>query len=254
MLLSDIFITTKDRPELLKKSLDSFTECTDRNKCRITIIRDGDYDCNKKIIEQFGADFVLTNVKNRGLGPSINMALSHIDALKRWDVNPPILTTYVQDDVQYSKGWLETLSQNFMQLEASLKLGFASGVECLEHLTRKDLGNGLVLKDSIRGTNMMAKHDYWMSMWPISRIDPDTGRERGRPHDGLGSGVDWWFIRSHQNSVCRTGKTCLVMPGLLKHLGYRNSTWYAKALPESQDDKKEIEVILRRKNIEDLRS
>jgi hypothetical protein len=165
------------------------------------------------------------------------MALAHIDALKKWDVSSPPLTVYVQDDVQYSRGWLEKLSQKFLQLERPLNLGFASGVECIEHPAKKDLGNGMILKDWIRATCMMARHEYWMSMWPIPRIDPETGRERGRPHDGMGSSVDWWFIRNHPNSVCRTGRTNLVMPGLLVHIGYRESTWLKRDLPESESDK-----------------
>jgi len=84
---------------------------------------------------------------------------------------------------------------------------------------------------------MLARHDYWMSMWPISRIDPETGRERGKPNDGMGSSVDWWFIRNHPKSVCRSGRTNLVIPGLLQHVGYRESTWLKRELPESEIDK-----------------
>jgi len=152
-------------------------------------------------------------------------------------VDAPPLTVYVQDDVLYSNGWLEKLSSKYLQLLHPLKLGFASGIECVEHPAKKDLGNGMVLKDWIRATCMMATHSYWMSMWPIPKIDPETGRERGRPHDGMGSSVDWWFIRNHSNSVCKTGRTNLVMPGLLQHIGYKDSTWLKRELPESDSDK-----------------
>jgi len=186
-------------------------------------------------------DYVLTNSRNEGLGPSINMALAHIDTLKRWEGTKLFgLTTYVQDDVLFSNDWLMKLSSKFLQLSGPLKLGFASGVECVEHPLRRVLGNGMILKDWIRATNMMSFHDYWMSMWPIDRIDPETGRERGKPNDGLGSGVDWWMIRNHVNSVCRTGRTNLVMPGLLQHAGFADSTWLKRELPESLDDKKKI--------------
>lgn len=244
-MLIDVFMTTKDRPHLLRRSLESFRGCTPEGSYRLTIVNDGDFmdvadtiNSHKSIV-----DHVLTNIENRGLGPSINMALSHISALKNWEPDPSPLTVYVQDDVLFSPGWLEKLSQKFLQLEKPLKLGFASGIECIEHPVKKDLGNGLILKDWIRATCMMARHDYWMSMWPIPRIDPETGRERGRPHDGLGSSVDWWFIRNHENSVCRSGRTNLVIPGLLKHIGYKESTWLKRELPESESDKKEMGTV-----------
>ena len=168
------------------------------------------------------------------------MALAHIDSLKRWDGDSDSLTVYVQDDVLYSDGWLSRLAGPYCKFYGTLGLGFASGVECVEHPVRRALGAGIVLKDWIRATCMMAMHSYWMSMWPISRIDPETGRERGRPNDGLGSSVDWWFIRNHPNSVCKTGRTNLVIPGLLKHAGYDRSTWLSRELPESQADMEAI--------------
>lgn len=99
----------------------------------------------------------------------------------------------------------------------------------------------MVTKDWIRATCMLARHDYWMSMWPISRIDPETGRERGKPDNGMGSSVDWWFIRNHPNSVTKTGRTNLVIPGLLQHTGYKDSTWLKRELPESESDKRIID-------------
>lgn len=189
----------------------------------------------------FFYDHLLKSHDQRGLGPSINQALAHIDSLKRWDgADAPLLTVYVQDDIIYSKDWLQTMSSKYLQLQKPLKLGFASGIECVEHPKKSDLGQGMILKDWIRAANMMATHDYWMSMYPISRIDPETGRERGRPNNGMGSGVDWWFVRNHPNSVCRTGRTNLVFPGLLQHAGYAQSTWLARELPESEVDKMKI--------------
>lgn len=241
-MLIDIFITTKKRQKLLERSLASFESCTDRKSYRLTLVRDGYDEDTSNVIKMFHniIDYDLCNMKNAGLGPSINMALSHIDSLKRWDIDKSILTAYLQDDVLYSPGWLEKISTKLIQLGPSLKLGFASGIECIEHPIKCNLGNGMILKDWIRATCMIARHDYWMSMWPISRIDPETGRERGRPHEGMGSSVDWWFVRNHENSVCRTGRTNLVFPGLLQHIGYKESTWLDRELPESSYDKERM--------------
>lgn len=78
-------------------------------------------------------------------------------------------------------------------------------------------------------------------MYPIPRLDPETGRVRANPHLGIGSGVDWHFVRNHENSICRTGRTCLVIPGLLQHAGYKESTWLQRELPESEEDKRTID-------------
>jgi hypothetical protein len=190
-------------------------------------------------------DHRIVHTENLGLGPSINEALVHIDALKRWDSSPSPLTVYVQDDVLFNQYWLEVLSERFFQLERPLNLGFASGHQAVEHendtrAEKKDLGNirgyPQYTNKYIRATCMMARHDYWMSMWPIPRIDPETGQERGKPHAGMGSGVDWHFVRVHPKSVCRTGKTNLIIPGLVRHAGYKDSTWLKRELPESAND------------------
>ena len=90
---------------------------------------------------------------------------------------------------------------------------------------------------------MVARREYWQSLMPIPRFDPETGRIRAKPNDGMGSGVDWHLIRNHENSVCKTGRTCLVMPGLLRHVGYDKSTWLNREMPESKLDKDIIKAF-----------
>ena len=149
-----------------------------------------------------------------------------------------------QDDLLYTKNWLPILTSRFRAYGMQYPLGFASGVECIEHPVKKDLGNGIVLKDWIRASQMLSTREYWMSLMPIPAFDPETGRLRAKPNDGMGSGVDWWLIRNHENSVCKTGRTCLVMPGLVQHAGYDQSTWLKRELPESQSDKEKVRNAL----------
>lgn len=227
--------------------MESLKSSTPASQYRLTIVRDGDYAVTDNVLKDYSdiVSYVLTSRENRGLGPSINMALAHINALKMYDVggsrqNP--LTCYVQDDVIFKNGWLEKLSSKFMQLAPILNLGFASGHGAVEHrddprAQTKILNDEMYTNKYIRATCMMSDQTYWMSMWPIPRIDPETGQERGRPHDGLGSGVDWHFVRVHNESVCRTGKTNLIIPGLVVHNGYKESTWLKRELPESDSDK-----------------
>jgi hypothetical protein len=253
MLLADVFITTKGRSEQFRLSLESFFKNTDPNTYRLTIVDDTGpaphYGIDALPVGHH-IDHVFIHKDNMGLGPSINQALAHIDALKKWDgVDASPFTVYLQDDILFSAHWLERLAKMFIILEKQHSLGFATGIECVEHPVKRDLGNGMLLKDWLRGTCLLGRHEYWMSMFPIPRVDPETGKERGRPHNGLGSGVDWHFMRVHQNSVCKTGRTNLVIPGLLQHMGFSSSTWLARNMPESAKD---IDII-EKHNVEELR-
>lgn len=260
--LVDIFVTTFRRPELLKLSLKSLNDSIDVTKTpfRLSLIVDGVLDGDKTLpvameFQKEGlVDHLVTHRENLGLGPSINQALGHIQSLNEWHRSRSEydriseFVCYCQDDLIYSHGWLESMMQWFAFFENIKKLGFASGVECVEHKVKEELGTfanqRIVTKDWIRAANMFARREYWMSMCPIPGMDPETGRLRAKPNDGMGSGVDWWFIRNHDNSVCKTGRTCLVLPGLIKHAGYKKSTWLSRELPESQTDKDSIQYEL----------
>lgn len=252
-LLADIFITTKDRPKLLRQTLQSLLQNTKPDLYRLTIIQDGLNREVTNVLDEFepAIDYILFNRNNEGLGPSINHALAHIGAVNQYyddavvpdkDKVAPFIC-YCQDDLLYTPGWLERLSKMFMLLENQHRLGFASGIECVEHKVKRDLGNGMLLKDWIRAAQMFGRREFWLSMWPIPRFDPETMRVRAKPNDGMGSGVDWHFIRNHEKSVCRSLKTCLVIPGLCQHMGYKESTWLKRELPESDNDKATIRGV-----------
>ena len=262
-LLADIFVTVKptvERRELTQRSLWSLIDNTDRTLFRLTVCFDGSADAwfesasnlSKFVNIRPGLfnhfDYTLNSTINEGLGPTINRAVSHIKSINDWYSHPthgypdrvaPFLVM-CQDDLQYSKNWLPRLTAMFTAFERSHNLGFASGIECVEHPVKQRISSDVVLKDWIRAAQMFGRREYWESLMPIPRFDPETGRVRARPNDGIGSGVDWWLIRNHENSICRTGRTCLVMPGLVQHAGYNKSTWLSRELPESDSDKEKI--------------
>lgn len=251
-LITDIFVTIKPgRDELTVRSLESLLKNTNRNEFRLTLCFDGDNDgCSADLhgIMHECADYTLMSNGNEGLGPTINSAVLHNKSVNDWYAHPthgdpskvaPLLTM-CQDDLIYSKDWLPVLASRFFAYEKGRKLGFASGVECVEHPVKEVLGKDLVTKDWIRASQMMARREYWESMMPIPRFDPETGRVRAKPNDGMGSGVDWWLIRNHENSVVKSGRTNLVVPGLVVHAGYDKSTWLDRELPESDSDKEKV--------------
>jgi hypothetical protein len=142
-----------------------------------------------------------------------------------------------QDDVLYSRDWLPTLASHALSDACGGRIGFVTGHEAVEHPRMGLLDGGpAFLTQSIRATMMMARIEYWMSMWPIPRFDVETGRVRGLPNDGIGSSVDWHFLRDHPGSVQRTGRCCVVVPGLIRHLGHDRSTWLDRSLPEGPAD------------------
>ncbi len=250
-MIADIFITTKGRYELFKKSLESFGKCTDPTQYRLTVIDDGGTHAPwlvPGVNQGASIDQLIWHRENMGLGPSINEALSAIETQRAWDLERrpqeaamfPFIV-YLQDDLLYSSGWLPKLAKMFMLYEKSHKIAFASGIECIEHKEGlQEIGNGLQVKKYIRAACMMARRQTWMDMHPIPAFDPETKQWRAKPNDGIGSGVDWHFMRNHVLSVERTGKQCLVMPGLLQHMGYKESTWLKRELPESDSDKDKI--------------
>jgi glycosyltransferase involved in cell wall biosynthesis len=234
----DLFITTHGRQEMFRKSLASLLESSDRNQYRLTIVVDGGLvqGTEKSCFDV--ADHVLWHKDSQGLGPSINQALIHISNLNTYfDNNKSNFICMCQDDVEYEKGWLDKLVKVYGLFSRTHKIGFVSGHNAPEHATTGQIKFGkdtLLLKPWIRATNMFTTAEYFLSMYPIPRMDPETGRERARPHGGMGSSVDWWFIRNHTNSVCKSGRINIVWPGLIKHIGDKSSTWLGRDLPEDK--------------------
>lgn len=248
----DILMTTCGRRPLFRKSLESFGKNTDRSLYRLTVICDDGDPSDDKLktgLQPSGAFIsnLIVHDEPRGLGPSLNEGLSLIQTMNVWDEGHPqktpnSLVCYLQDDLLYTSGWLPLLAQRFILLERSEHgVMFASGVECVEHQEDvKDIGAGMQLKRYIRAACMFSKRKTFIDMLPIPPIDPETDRIRARPNNGMGSGVDWHFMRNHWKSVERMGGKCLVMPGLIQHMGYDKSTWLNRELPESESDKEKI--------------
>lgn len=255
-LIADIFVTIRGgREDLTVRSLRSLRENTPHDQYRLTLCFDGTARHERHDLETaFNPAYSIASDLNEGLGPTINRAVAHIKTVNDWYSdpqagNPTLVAPYlcmVQDDVLYSKDWLGILASRFRAYGMQHHLGFASGIECIEHPVRQVLtpDGSIVLKDWVRATMMLSTREYWESMMPIPRFDPETGRVRAKPNDGMGSGVDWWLCRNHENSVCRTGRTNLVLPGLCQHAGYQSSTWLKREMPESDSDKERVGCVV----------
>ena len=232
----DLFITTYKREEVFRKSFESLLDNTRRDLFRLTVVCDGSTKIADDLMSHI--DYLLYTKENEGLAPSVNKALANIKVVNDYfDNNQSSFICYCQDDVVYESGWLEKLIKVYSLFGKKYNVGFVSGHNAPEHHKTGEIQFGkdtLLLKPWIRATNMFATREYFLSMFPIPRIDPETGKERGKPNNGLGSGVDWFLIRNHPDSVCRAGKINIVYPGLVKHFGYNKSTWLNRDLPEDE--------------------
>jgi hypothetical protein len=246
----DLFVTSKaGRPGLTSKSLESLVSSLDSVSYRLTLYLDGaDHELLRDGSPAHFADHLIVSRDNEGLGPAINRIMAHIKSTNNYYSHPQArdsarVSQFVcglQDDVVYEDRWLERLVKFFCLHEQRHNLGFATGHNCVEHETVAELPGGMMLKRWIRMTCVLGRREYWESMMPIPRFDPETGRVRAKPNDGVGSGVDWHIIRNHENSIDRTGRKCLVVPGLVKHIGYADSTWLKRELPESDEDRADM--------------
>lgn len=241
-----LFVTTRNRPQMLERCLSSVRENTSSVPHELTVLSDGDQTVVTERALQGIPDFFHVSKENFGLGPTVNTALS---ILRGRMESEDEFWCYLQDDTVVSPHWLWTLLGRFLANERTHNLYFASGHDAPEHdnfsddywgrrlrsegvSPRTEIGPNTFLKPYIRATNMLARARTWLSMYPIPPVDVETGRPRGRPHDGIGSGVDWHFLRAHENSPLRHGGTNLVIPGLVTHVGADKSTWFGGTLPE----------------------
>jgi hypothetical protein len=260
MLIADILITTvgcgRGRPKLLKKTLQSLFENTLVNKnCRVSIIQDGIDPDIDEVIQDYDLMFehVFKSTMNDGLAPSFNSSFAFLDSKNQYWNDPTVgdigkvsqMFCYVQDDVVFEKGWLEKQYRLFQTLKNQHNLAMVSGIESYEHPTVKDLGGGLLLKNWVRMTQFLTPWNVLREMLPIPYYDPETKKRRAKPNDGVGSSADWWLCRNHEKSLVKSGRNCLVIPGQLKHIGADHSSWLNRSLPESIEDRKKINEVMK---------
>ncbi len=243
-LIITSFVKNRERLDLLKKCLNSVYNNTNKDLFRLTLLVDFSYSGENYCVGSsfFDVDYLFFNKENIGLAPNLNRAIAHVNSLNSYFIDQQTkYICYLQDDTIVENGWLESLIKNYEVFSKIYNIGFASGHYAPEHkhTIKKIIKNDeIILMDWIRATNMFSSIDYWNSMMPIPIIDVETGNIRGKPSNGIGSSVDWFFIRNHKNSVCKSRKTNLVLPGLIKHAGFESSTWFKGSLIEENYETK----------------
>ena len=224
--LTDILITTYNRPFLLKQTLASLFIHTDPTKTpfRVYVSVDEDFDSESptvKVLRDFPVNQIVYGRTEAGLCDSLNRLIALTKRIKP----KPDFICYLQDDVWLNPRWLETQIRVLKDLSKA-PIGFVTGFDAPEH---PPLGCWYVTrtvwkKRITRATQLLAKTELWYELTPIPKLNPN-GSKRGRPHNGIGSRVDWWLMVDAPNSTWNRKLFVGVVPGLVEHLGEEMSTW-----------------------------
>jgi glycosyltransferase involved in cell wall biosynthesis len=239
----DILVTTFNRVEFLRKTVESLYEKNREIDFRLLVIDDCSTDGTPEYLlslrREKKADVYL-NGERRGLAFSLDMVWRCMEQFDFFLLEHPYLC-YLQDDIASEEDeWLLTVLKTYEDLKEKYPIGFFSGFHSPEHPVQNVVncnGRNVFLKKSNSGKNMIAEKTFWQSVGYIPRLNPD-GSERGMPGGGKGSHVDVYLegcysgskfnrFSAAPNCSYNQGKQILVVPGLLKHLGQDNqySTW-----------------------------
>ncbi len=239
----DVLITTYNRKEMLKETVESFIEKNSGLKYRLFIIDDYSGDGTQEYLRSLNSEslgFVVLSRQRLGVVYGFDMLWNMVDFFDGFYDEFPYMC-YLQDDMRSDeKNWVLTLIQYYETLKERCKIGFFSGYDAPEHPVESSFfmdGRMIVLKKSQGASNLIAEKSFWRSIGYIPKFNPD-GSRRGYPDTRKGSHIDLYLTgcmsgskfvakASAFNSSYNQGKKILVLPNLLKHLGEdrRNSTW-----------------------------
>lgn len=220
--MTHILITTYDRPALLRRSLESLFECT-QGEFQVLVSDDGSPGEETAQVLGDSSDKIAQTLLGRteaGLVDSFNRLFEASVAL-----GPVEFVCYAQDDVTYTPDWLKKCV-HVLELFPG-ELGFVTGFDAPEHTSHGALSqNGVVVVRKLytRATHLIARREFWESVGPVPRRNPD-GSVRGRPDSGRGSNVDWYWMKHAERSSEKQGKMVGCLRGLVEHQGEGHSTW-----------------------------
>jgi glycosyltransferase involved in cell wall biosynthesis len=235
----DIIITTFNRCEFLRRTIDAILRNTEQGSYRLFINDDCSDDGTQSLlarIEEKGIAKVIYKQQREGVVPGFNALWDSVNG------SDSEYICYLQDDAMPTeRGWLLTLIQAYEFFREPGRIGFFSGYHAFEHPITMSMswrGRMVHLKESSTATNLIATKEFWKSVGiPIPVNNPD-GKKRGFPDHGVGSQIDLWltgcqslsrFVRWAASPTCShtQGKKVLVVPGLIEHLGKekRDSCW-----------------------------
>ncbi|MDP2362531.1 MAG: glycosyltransferase, partial [Ignavibacteria bacterium] len=191
----DVLITTYNRKELLKKTVESFLSKNKKLPYRLFIVDDFSTDGTVEYLLDLRSRQkvnLLFPASREGITHGFNALWSWINHLDIWYEENPYLC-YLQDDVlSVEEEWLLKILSAYEELKDKYNIGFFSGHHAIEHPVEKTIkwnGSSFYLKKSNSGQNMIAEKSFWRSIGSPPRLNPD-GSMRGFPNHGKGSCLD----------------------------------------------------------------
>jgi len=239
----DILITTFNRVDFLKQTVENLIEKNVNTSYRLFIID----DCSDDGTDQYLLDLKRKKIADIYLSKGRRGVVFGFDML--WNVSNFFdfffsenqYLCYLQDDlVSKENGWILTAIRAYEELKDKYNIGFFSGFDAPEHPIKRKVNwesKEVLIKKSTSATNLIGEKLFWRSIGYVPRLNPD-GTERGFPNYQRGSHIDIYltgmysgakFHRTHSAPSCayNQGKNILVIPELLYHLGHaaKGSTW-----------------------------
>src|SRR4030042_1488548 len=166
----DIILTTYNRIEFLKRTLDSIFTKTRGVPYRL-FVRD---DCSTDGTADYLASLknerlchVALGKKRCGLRLGFNMLWGEVEAYDLFHDKFPYLC-YHQDDVEIlDERWAEVLLEAYQGMKDTYNVGFFSGCDYIQHLEIRKLqwnGKVVMLKSSQAFQNAIAEKTFWRSV------------------------------------------------------------------------------------------
>ena len=210
----DIIVTTFNRADLFKRTMDSFLQNTDMNMInKVIISNDGSTDKTKTVITNFKkkcpvpVEVLPDENKRMGIIPRFNQAHALCKS--------KIICEF-QDDVVFNARWLE-IQMGYLNTR---NVQFITGYDAIEHRDFNRLNNHVVIKHSSRFTQLLAYKVIWDKFFPMKVMHPFP-----TPSNGIGSKIDINLSYGRKNPA-RARTIFLCIPGLVDHVAEHNgSTW-----------------------------
>lgn len=232
------------RRDIILRSMESFFNNTDQAQVRTCLIVDGGEDLSGA----FPFDYVIRNRESVGISLSINTGIAMIRSRDQYYVKEARnlrasaqsdFISYHQDDLLYSKGWLEKCLEAFKRYPQAC---FVSGWknDHSDHPVSRQEGE-YMLKLTLSGQHLMARKSYWYSIDPMTMMygwnagivpyEPHRGgpenpfEERGNPGPNRKcSRFDWYLMIDNPRSPVLSGRFNVALD-VITNIGKENSTW-----------------------------
>jgi|WetSurSiteA1Bulk_404760.scaffolds.fasta_scaffold00135_9 glycosyltransferase involved in cell wall biosynthesis len=227
--LTHIMITTRNRTNLLKRSLESLFDTIDPVKNRLWIVDDNSDKENTDFLSNLNHPSIETILFNKvrvGQHAGINRLFSLIqDWNKFYNYPYMVYVVKVEDDILFKSDWLKTFIKVWENGAAKNNLWMLGGLNGEKGDPVNLCGVKVTITKHVSGVCMFSSYCMWKELLPVAWRD-----ENDPPRDGCPSSLDWQITFNGSESLLAKGKMCGLISGLVSHLADSkdSSTWRNK--------------------------